>query len=71
LDLHGHKDEGGHDAHDHGEGNPLLARDSYIWKSLLLLLGVYIFLMFEMIMHALGGGHSHSNGGFKVCISRI
>uniref|UniRef100_A0A7M6DR13 Uncharacterized protein n=2 Tax=Clytia hemisphaerica TaxID=252671 RepID=A0A7M6DR13_9CNID len=63
LNLHGHDD--GHD-HAHEDGNPLLKEDSYIWKSLLLLLGVYIFMQFELVMNVLGAGHSHGQAADHV-----
>lgn len=58
-----HKHEPG-DNHHHGEDghNPLLAKDSFLWKSIALLGGIYVFFMFEILMHAYGGGHSHSHG---------
>ena len=55
MKLHEHKDGESH-------GNPLLDMDSYLWKSICFLLGLYVFFMFEMLMHAFGGEHSHSHG---------
>ena len=63
--MHGHDEEGheGHEGHEeesHGL-DEILKKDSYIWKSLLFLVGGYIFFTFELFMKAFGGEHSHSH----------
>ena len=60
MNLHGHK----HDDHHHvkEETNLLMDTESYLWKCIAFLMGLYMFFMFEVIMHAFGGGHSHSHG---------
>lgn len=54
MELHKHEPGESH-------GNPLLDTESYLWKSICFLIGLYIFFMFEILMHALGGEHSHSH----------
>lgn len=59
---HGHEDGGGNHTSTHGgekEEEDKMEEKSYIWKCMLVLLGVYIFCMFELFMRAIGGGHSH------------
>eukprot|EP00111_Clytia_hemisphaerica_P021828 TCONS_00064169-protein len=55
MELHQHKPGESH-------GNPLFKFDSYLWKSIAFLMGLYIFFLFEILMHAFGGEHSHSHG---------
>ena len=59
LGLHAHHDEGGaHDSHE-GEDN------SFIWKGLVVLASIYVFFLFETVMHLVlkskvsEHGHSH------------
>ncbi|XP_057292382.1 metal cation symporter ZIP14-like [Hydractinia symbiolongicarpus] len=58
LDLHKHG-EGGHD-HSSGE-NEFLKPNSFLWKCVLVLFGIYIFFIFEILMHAFSGKHGHSH----------
>ncbi|XP_065665882.1 zinc transporter ZIP12-like isoform X3 [Hydra vulgaris] len=48
-----------HDSHDHEDDHNIFAKDSFLWKCSLFLAGVYLFFVFEIIMHAFGAGHSH------------
>ncbi|XP_057292383.1 zinc transporter ZIP12-like [Hydractinia symbiolongicarpus] len=58
LGLHGHE-EG--ESHDHGGENEALKSNSFVWKSMVFLAGVFSFFTFEILMHAFSG-HSHSHG---------
>lgn len=61
LGLHGHEEHGGgHEEHDENEQ---LKSDSFLWKCVCFLVGIYAFFTFELLMHAFGGGHSHSHQG--------
>ena len=54
-----HKHEEGHEGHDHEDP---LASDSYLWKCVAVIGGLYAFYLFELCMHMIGKGHSHSHG---------
>ncbi|XP_065665884.1 metal cation symporter ZIP14 isoform X2 [Hydra vulgaris] len=49
-----------HDSNDHEHDHNIFAKDSFLWKCSLFLAGIYLFFVFEIIMHAFGAGHSHN-----------
>ncbi|XP_047137367.2 zinc transporter ZIP10 isoform X1 [Hydra vulgaris] len=59
-DSNDHNHEHDSNDHDHEHDHNIFAKDSFLWKCLLFLAGIYLFFVFEIIMHAFGAGHSHN-----------
>ncbi|XP_065052555.1 zinc transporter ZIP10-like [Rhopilema esculentum] len=55
LNLHKHEEGSSH------AEESITGKNSFIWKSLVFLLGVYVFYLFELYMHS-ASKHKHSHG---------
>ena len=72
LGLHGHEKEGGGHGHEEHEEDK-----EFVWKALVLMASIYVFFLFETLMHlSLKGkvgektGNSHTDAGVSnVCSS--
>ena len=42
-------------------GHNVLESDSFVWKFMLILGGIYIFFIFEIMMHIFTNKHGHSH----------
>ena len=51
LGLHGHDDEHD-DEHDHAESEP--HNIDFVWKGVVVLVGLYVFFLLEVALHGLG-----------------
>ena len=52
FNLHGHE-ETSTTGHDHGHAEEEEENQEFIWKSCVVLLGIYGFFLFELFIHAI------------------